>query len=45
MATPGKPDAIQVRWPGGEKTIGKIPENAAEIIIQQSGAVTVVRSR
>jgi enediyne biosynthesis protein E4 len=44
MAAPATPTAIFVRWPGGQTTTSKLPPNAAEISVDSSGHVTVLRS-
>ena len=45
LATPESPTAIRVRWPGGKTTSTDIPAGSAEIEVQQSGALRVLRKK
>ncbi len=40
MATPTIPDSIEIRWPGGTVTSGKIPAGAREIKVALDGSIT-----
>ena len=42
MSTPTPPTEIEIRWPGGRKTLSKIPPQARTIRVQQNGTVEVV---
>jgi hypothetical protein len=41
MATPMEPQEIEVRWPGGAVTTGRVPPGAREIKVLADGAVSV----
>lgn len=43
LAVPGPGAQLEVRWPGGGKTVTPIPADAAEIRVDQTGKATVVR--
>ncbi|MFO1500125.1 MAG: VCBS repeat-containing protein [Verrucomicrobiota bacterium] len=43
MGTPETPAQVWVRWPGGRITIGAVPKDAREIMIQANGLV--IKSR
>jgi hypothetical protein len=43
LATPEMPTAIWIRWPGGATTTTEIPSGSADIEVQQTGALRVVR--
>jgi hypothetical protein len=43
MATPEKPTAVWVRWPGGKTTTSNLGDNAQEITLDSSGTVKVSR--
>jgi len=39
LATPARPSEVWVRWPGGHTTVGAIPPNAREIVVNPQGNV------
>jgi len=43
FGTPSPPTHVRVRWPGGKEVAGAIPAGAREIVVDPSGAVTLVR--
>jgi enediyne biosynthesis protein E4 len=45
LATPQTPKHIWVRWPGGKTTTSVVPLDASEILVNQSGEVTVGQGR
>ena len=38
--TPTVPSQIEVRWPGGNKTVTDLPTDAKTIVVQPDGRVT-----
>ena len=45
LSTPEAPTQIRVNWPGGKNTASPVPPNAAEISINYSGDLQLLRSR
>jgi hypothetical protein len=43
LATPEEPVGIEVRWPGGKRTLSNLPGKAAEVRVDSAGKVTVLR--
>jgi enediyne biosynthesis protein E4 len=43
LASPAKPESLQVRWPGGQVTTHALPDGAAEVQADAGGGLVVLR--
>ena len=43
LSTAGSPTQIWIRWPGGKTTTSDVPAGAREVVVEENGAVKVVK--